>query len=319
MRPAEWIVHPPWSSACCSSTARGRRRHRRCGPAGHRPAARAAPLGRRHGGTTRDLPSLLIAPDDRAPDRRHARPGARSRPPTGTCWLDRDIVAFASAASTATCRADLDPVHEASALVAPPRRHPPAVVPHRRRDVDGRLGAPLRRRHAGPARPGTVRRMTDTLATDSLGGLFHRAGTWADMDAWHEQVAQIRRYRSRAAGRRRRVRAVLGAHPPRRRAGGQPRQHPVAQHRRGRCSGPTRTGSALVASGMPAAGVARAPRRHGPPRPPGRHERLVQARGRPPPPAAHRRAGRPVRRPHARRSAVAATSPRTSPSRTRCG
>ena len=35
--------------------------------------------------------------------------------------------------------------------------------------------------------------MTDMLATDSLGGLFHRAGTWADMTAWHDQVAQIRR------------------------------------------------------------------------------------------------------------------------------
>ena len=36
------------------------------------------------------------------------------------------------------------------------------------------------------------------LATDSLGGLFHRAGTWADMDAWHEQVARAPSHRHRS-------------------------------------------------------------------------------------------------------------------------
>src|SRR5690606_22423324 len=36
----------------------------------------------------------------------------------------------------------------------PPRRHPTAVVPRRPVVLDGRLGAPLRRRHPGP--PGAV-------------------------------------------------------------------------------------------------------------------------------------------------------------------
>ncbi|HET6951900.1 MAG TPA: cytochrome P450 [Acidimicrobiales bacterium] len=34
--------------------------------------------------------------------------------------------------------------------------------------------------------------MTDTLTADP-GGLFHRAGLWADMDRWHARLAEIRR------------------------------------------------------------------------------------------------------------------------------
>jgi cytochrome P450 len=35
--------------------------------------------------------------------------------------------------------------------------------------------------------------MTDTVATDDLGALFHRGGSWADMATWHDRVAQLRR------------------------------------------------------------------------------------------------------------------------------
>lgn len=35
--------------------------------------------------------------------------------------------------------------------------------------------------------------MTDTTPATDVGALFHRAATWADMDAWHARVAELRR------------------------------------------------------------------------------------------------------------------------------
>ena len=111
--------------------------------------------------------------------------------------------------------------------------------------------------------------MTDTLATDSLGGLFHRAGTWADMTAWHDQVAQIRRsdpvLRVDADGYApfwvlTRHADVLAVSRDNTRWLNTPRS----------VLGPDEDWERIVASGMPVPGVARPPRRYGRTAPTGR-------------------------------------------------
>ena len=93
---------------------------------------------------------------------------------------------------------------------------------------------------------------TADIATATPGALFSMPHLWADMDAWHERVAELRRTEGDACG---------STSPATRRSRCSLRHADVfevsrhnaavGQHVRSRCSAPTSTMEQLLASGMP--------------------------------------------------------------------